>query len=243
LRASTLDIVLPCFNPLSGWEDRIISVFKELCSELPDVKLACILVNDGSVEGIGESEINKIKQSIHYLQYISYQTNRGKGYALREGVKLSSAEIVIYSDVDFPFTTASVIRIWNVLRNDETDIAAGVLNKDYYKNVPAGRRMISKCLQWMTRALLRTRISDTQRGLKGFNEKGKQIFLKTKIDRYLFDLEFIYLASKRESNCRLIPIQVELNEHVTFSKMKTAVLMQESWNFVKLFFRGVFGPE
>ncbi len=199
-----------------------------------------IVVNDGSTSGISEAEIKKIKDAIFFFKYIHYSENKGKGYALREGVKESDADIIIYTDVDFPYTLDSFLMIWKSLSMGKSDIAAGILNNEYYKQVPAGRRFISRLLRTLTSGFLRTRISDTQRGLKGFNTKGKNLFQQTKINRYLFDLEFIYLASQKKSNVVLNAVEVELNKHVKFSKMKPGVLLKEGFNFMRIFLRSLF---
>lgn len=238
---STLDIVLPCYNPQPGWEEKIITVFKELCTRLPDIQLSLILVNDGSEKNITEKETDRIKKSIHYFQYISYPENKGKGFALREGVRHTQADIVIYTDIDFPYTTDSILRIWQPLAAGDTDIAAGVSDASYYAAAPYRRKLISKMLRFLSTVFLRLKISDTQRGLKGFNTRGKVLFLQTTINRYLFDLEFIYLASKKKHHLSLRAVPVELKEGVVFSKMKPATLAAEGLNFLKLFFRSILG--
>lgn len=239
--ATTLDIILPCYNPLPGWDEKIISAFKEICKQLPSTQIRIILVNDGSVSGITDPDISKIKNAIHFINYLSYPENKGKGFALRRGVADSTAEIIIYTDVDFPYTTESIVKLWEILSVGNADIAAGVADKNYYEKVPAARKLISRCLYFLTKYVLRLKVSDTQRGLKGFNEKGKALFLCTNINRYLFDLEFIYLASRKKSKIVLKPVVVQLKENITFSRMKPGILFQEGFNFLKLFFRSILG--
>ena len=75
------------------------------------------------------------------------------------------------------------------------------------------------------------KIYDTQCGLKAFNQKGKNIFLETTINRYLFDLEFVYLASNAE-DIKIIPVNVQLKPGVVFSKMNFKVLRSELMSFI-----------
>ena len=102
--------------------------------------------------------------------------------------------------------------------------------------MPPGRKFISKILRTGSKNILRLKISDTQCGLKGFNKKGKNIFLKTTIDRYLFDLEFIFLVS-RQKEVSMIPVEIELRENIQFSSMRTGILLSEGFNFLKIFFK------
>ena len=95
--------------------------------------------------------------------------------------------------------------------------------------------MVSKILQRFIKILFPSLpVSDTQCGLKGMNEKGKNIFLQTKINRYLFDLEFILYSSKNHLKIRAIP--VELREGIVFGRMNYKILLHESknlWNILR----------
>ena len=193
------------------------------------------MVNDGT-STISLTDIQKLKDIIPQFVNISYDVNKGKGYALREGIKTSNADVCIYTDIDFPYTTDSFIKIWDQIVKGKTDIAVGVKDKSYYKHVPAGRKFISKILRTGSKNILRLKISDTQCGLKGFNKKGKDIFLKTTINRYLFDLEFIFLVS-RQKEVSMVPVEIELKENVQFSSMRTGILLSEGFNFLKIFFK------
>lgn len=239
MTASTLDIVLPCYNPSPGWEDQVIESFKDICSRLPHIKIGLIIVNDGSVRNVTEETIHTIKNAIPIFAYLNFSHNMGKGYALRKGISLSTAEICIYTDIDFPYTTESVVEIFNALYSNSCTVAAGIKDSSYYAHVPPVRRSISKILRWCIRFFLRIRITDTQCGLKGFTEEAKKIFLRTTINRYLFDLEFIFLAS-RMKNTVLKPIEIHLREGVEFTSMPLKLLLREAGNFMKIFLRSIF---
>lgn len=235
----TTDIVLPCYQPHPGWDEKILADFDALANLLKGAELRLILVNDGSRQGVTDEEVHHIRKMLPSALYIFYADNKGKGFALREGVKNSDAEICIYTDVDFPYTPESIRDIWNVLHEGRADIAAGVKSKAYYKQVPFFRKYISRLLRFASRMLLGLKLSDTQCGLKGFNTKGRELFLATTINRYLFDLEFIFLASRR-NDIRLQPVEVTLKENVQFSAMPPAVLLRESANFAQIVFRRIF---
>ena len=162
----------------------------------------------------------------------------GKGFALRKGAEAARADFVIYTDVDFPYQEESLLRVFATLQAGQCDVVAGVRDAAYYTNVPPARRRISRLLRWMLRTFLRLQITDTQCGLKGFNRKGKALFLTTTINRFLFDLEFIFLASN-DSDIRLCPAEVELKPDIVFSKVNPKVLLNEAFNFMRIFFRGI----
>lgn len=236
---STLDIILPCYNPSKNWEHKVVESYNAISQLLPGIKIGVILVNDGSSRNTGVESIDVLQKSIPHFQYITYTQNKGKGHALRMGVTHATAELMIYTDIDFPYTSQSFIEVFEVMSNSSCDIAAGVKSRNYYTGIPKARKYISLFLRFCSTRFLRLKISDTQCGLKGFNAKGKTIFLSTTINRYLFDLEFIYMAS-RGKQIHLRPVEVTLREGVIFSKVPFTILLTEAGNFLKIFLRSIF---
>ena len=232
-----LDLILPCFNPLPGWENTVIRSFNNFKGQLKGFdETTLILINDGSTKGVEDGQINKIRQKIAPCSLVYYRNrlNRGKGHAVREGMQRSRGDLAVYTDIDFPYTTKSMVRLVNLLQTEAADIAAGVRDETYYAQIPPMRKRISKWLRVALRTFLRLEITDTQCGLKGFNSKGRNLFLQTRIDRFLFDMEFIFLASNDES-VSLAPCEVELKPDVVFSKVNWAILLRESINFMGIF--------
>lgn len=230
-----LSIVLPCYNPPEDWADHVTGSYLALSREL-GLYPRLIIVNDGSTAPV-EAAIKAISGSISDLIYIHAQKNKGKGAALREGVAQASSEFVIYTDIDFPYSTKSVMDIYNALQDGRTDIAVGIKDKSYYQFLPPYRRFISKALRKGIQFFFRLPVNDTQCGLKGFNRQGRSVFLRTTIDRYLFDLEFIYLASRKNSDLSVRPVEVQLRPNVIFRAMNMQILLEESKNFFRILMR------
>jgi glycosyltransferase involved in cell wall biosynthesis len=226
-----LDLVLPCYNPQPGWVDRVVEGHRSLSGRI-GFSPGLVLVNDGSRRGVGQAELDALRSALPGLRVEAYSPNRGKGYALRRGVALSQAEYVLYTDIDFPYVVDSMVAVWQALQGG-ADVAVGVKDAAYYRGVPPLRRFISRLLRALSGLLLRMPISDTQCGLKGFNRAGREVFLSTRIERYLFDLEFLYLAFRRPG-LRVQAVPVSLREGVVFSPMRFSVLLQEAGNFARV---------
>ena len=234
-----LDIVLPCYNPLPGWEDRVIQNYHRLQSLLSDTQIRIILVNDGSSTGISADSYEKLVADISEMEWVDVDENQGKGHALREGIAKSVQPYCIFTDIDFPYTDHSLLSIYESLKEDLNDVAIGIKSKGYYTKLPPFRVKVSRFLRWLARNFLRISITDTQCGLKGFNNRGREIFLKTSINRYLADLEFIYLVD-RHSQLKMKPIEVQLREGVEFSSVNVKILLKEGVNFLKVWRRNLF---
>lgn len=82
----------------------------------------------------------------------------------------------------------------------------------------------------------RLKVKDTQSGLKGFNQRGKQIFLKTQIAAFLFDMEFLVLASN-DVTIKVDWIYLQVRDGVHFSGMKLKTIITELINFIRIWVR------
>lgn len=227
-----LHIVVPCYNPFEGWEVQLAQHFKNIQSLLPQYAVEAVLVNDASQNGIAQEQIEYLKKELPRFSYITYEQNQGKGYALRQGVQSLNDGLILYTDIDFPYEYDSMLKILESIEAGN-DIAVGTRDDGYYENTPVKRKWISKIVRFVFRTVFRLPITDTQCGLKGFNQKGKQVFLKTTINRFLFDMEFIALASKNKG-VKMEPVHVELRKNVVFSSMNLKILTSEFWNFIKI---------
>ena len=192
-----------------------------------------LLVNDGSNRNL-TNEINQLQGSYPIILFENLE-NLGKGYSIRSAASASSADYIIFTDVDFPYTTDSLVKLFHTLDKDRCHVALGIRDKNYYMEIPNSRKRISKTLKVLNKKLMNLITSDTQCGLKGMTQTGKKVLMLTKQNRYLIDLEFIKLLSKRNDlGTELITVQ--LREGVTFSKVPAKKILNEGIAYFKVLF-------
>lgn len=230
----TLTIVLPCYNPSQGWESNVLEEYRLLKAVLPLEHIQLIIMNDGSTVNVSVESISLF--ATEGVVFIQRDVNYGKGFTLREGVQQALADKIIYTDIDFPYTHNSFLAVYNALK--QADVAIGVRSEAYYANMPKARVYISKTLRFFIRKFLSIPTDDTQCGLKGFNIKGKDVFLQAKINRYLFDLEFVFLSARTQLSIAQVP--VELKSGIVLSKMRGFILLGEGMNFLRILFSSFF---
>lgn len=196
------------------------------------------LVNDGSKSGIRPEDIHLLSEKIAGFAYIDSPVNQGKGGALRDAVRQTTGKWVIYTDADYPYLIANAVEMFHLLSTDAADVVVGVRDEQYYDQLPLGRKIFSLSLKVMNYLFFpQLKVKDTQSGLKGFNQKGKEVFLKTRIPAFLFDMEFLVLASKRP-DIRIQWIYVQAREGIVFSTMRAKTILTELANFASILFSG-----
>lgn len=225
-----IDLVLPVLNPSSDWVEETIGYCDALESSL-NGPFHLIIVNDGSSD---HSLFDQLVSKRAETQVVHLSRNKGKGAALRAGIGKAKGEVILFTDADFPYSIQSMSSVIDAVVKG-SDVVLGYREQDYYASVPWFRKGLSELLRFVLKSVLRFPITDTQCGLKGMNQRGKEIFLQTSIDRFMVDMDFIKRAVKA-TDVSIQAVVVKLRPDVQFSKMGPSVLIREGFNFIRVIF-------
>lgn len=227
-----LDVVLPCYNPPHGFIETLAVRSEELQQAFPDKRCRFIVSNDGSNRNFGNVEQDALMLAIPNIMIVDNKRNAGKGAAVRSGVAVSDAKFTIYTDIDMPYSLESMVDVITSLF-DGHDVVIAVRNSSYYTKLMPLRKLMSHGSQCMNRVFFGTKFTDTQGGLKGLSPRARGIMMRTKINDFLFDTEFVVLASKANA-ISIINVESNLRDEIVMSKMSTKVLVRELKNFFKI---------
>lgn len=230
----TVDIVCPCFNPPAEIIEHVSLTLGTLRKMFPQTRLHLIVVNDGSTRNFDNEKQKRFLSVIEDSEILNLE-HGGKGCAVRGGMAHSKSRLTIYTDIDMPYSLESMAEVINRVMTG-TDVVIAIRNHSYYSNLSLMRKMMSYGSKWLNRLCLHTRFCDTQGGLKGFSAKAKKVMLKTTINDFLFDTEFVMLAS-RDKTMKIEEVQTSLRNGIVMSRMSTKVLMRELKNFFKISYR------
>jgi len=234
-----LEIVQPVFNPRDNWAEKYITHYQELQALFSNVNFRIIFVNDGSTKNFDDKIIQTLQEKIKDIKIVSYPENKGKGFAVRAGVAETTAPFVLYTDYDFPYEMICLRKAYDKLKTN-SDIVVGIRNEAYYTHLALKRKLVSKACNFLNKVFLKIPHTDTQSGLKGFSEKGKALMLKTTINQFLFDTEFVCMAYQNK-NVKVTTIDVELREGVKFTRMSSKTILHETMNFASILIRSSLG--
>ena len=170
-----------------------------------------IVVNDGSKDDT-RNVINRISSCDEAIRLISYSTNMGKGYAIKQGVLRSRGKYVIFMDGDGEISSEVLSKYLEQM--DSADIViASKYHPQSIVRVPASRKFFSKCFHLFVKVMLGIKASDTQVGLKAGNgETFRKIFQRVMVKRYAFDAEMLAVAGILGARVVELPVKIELDK-------------------------------
>ena len=225
-----LTVLLPLHRPGPEWDSHIADAIRGLRERFPEEKydLHFFLTNDGAPLELYPREcLEKLEVAARgRFHFLPYEVNRGKGYSLRHLCTLSDSEYTVYTDGDFPFGWEPVARAFELLLSG-ADVVMGRRTREYARALTPMRKILSGGVKFLNRLLLGIprAYQETQSGLKGFNAKGRELFLRTTVETFLFDTEFILLACREKLNISVLDIAIRPGIHL--SAMGLRVMFRE----------------
>lgn len=206
-----LSVVIPAYNEEKKISLDIEAVFNYFQESKINGEL--IIVNDGS-----KDETYKVacsfKDKYKTLKVITYDKNRGKGFATKTGMLEAQGEYILLSDsgicVPYKFTEEGIR-----LLKEGNDIAIGSRRGDPNKikivrQQPLYRKIGSKLFQILiqTIQLIPPGIEDTQCGFKLFKkEVAHDIFNRLITEKFMWDIEVLRISVKKKY--KVVPFPVE----------------------------------
>ena len=137
-------ILIPAYEP----DEKLINLLKTI-----DKNYAIIVVNDGSDNNY-KSIFDEAKK---YAHVISYKENKGKGYALKEGLKYIKDNyndyIVATMDCDGQHKITDAIKLCDYVCNHKDTIALG--KREWDKTTPLKSRIGNTITRIKTRTIIR----------------------------------------------------------------------------------------
>lgn len=213
-----LSIIIPAYNE----EALIVSTLESLRSYMMarSEQYEIIVVDDGSQDKTVTLIQEWQKKNDTALQLFINQRNMGKGFSIRRGVMESSGQCVIFIDADLPYELQAIDDFLKALKSGY-DLAVGsrVLPGSEVRGVPAYRYIAGQIFSLMVQAVLFSGLPDTQCGFKSFkSEAAREIFRRTSINGFGFDVEMLFVA--RKLKFAIQPVPVHMIEHRQRSRVR-----------------------
>ncbi len=205
-----ISIVIPAFEESRKIARDIEKAAEFLCSN--NLEGEIIVVDDRSGDDtVQVAESAKVPPSVT-LKVLSYQPHRGKGYAVRTGMKASTGDYAMFADSGLCVPYEDALRGLELLKNDACDIAHGsrkMRGCHIEKPQSVYRRICSKMFHWFVIHDMKVPadFTDTQCGFKIYKgDVARHLYGESITDGFTFDIEIIMRAQKEGYRIKEFPI-------------------------------------
>lgn len=213
-----LSIILPFYNN-KALSLRNIGILDKFLRQT-GITYEIILVDDGSAAPEAPDE-HDLAPSV---KLIRSSHNKGKGFAVKQGMLAARGECRIYTDIDLPYDLAAIPYAYDLVVNKKFNFVAGdrTLNHSQFKvELPFLRRIASKIFSKIVTLFVVGGINDSQCGFKAFSGKlSDGLFRILTIDRFGFDVEIYYILLKYNILIKRIPVRLL---HADVSSVRVAL--------------------
>jgi dolichol-phosphate mannosyltransferase len=113
-----LSIIIPVFN-----EEEYIKKILEKIKKIENIKKEIIVINDGSQDNTSNILENECRELVDEI--INNETNRGKGYACRLGIKKAKGDIILIQDADLEYNPENYYDLIEPILKKKTKVVYG----------------------------------------------------------------------------------------------------------------------
>lgn len=223
-----LSIIIPAYNEDERIENSLSTILNYLSKTGLNAEL--IVVDDGSSDKTAAVAEDICSGSPEIpSRVIRYEENRGKGFAVKTGLMAATADIALFSDADLSTPIEEAEKLIAPIRNGEYDVTFGsrALDRSLIgTHQPWRREQGGKVFNLVVRLMTGMPFWDTQCGFKAFDlTKFRPLLDVMKIDRFGFDVEFLYVAKLRGLRLKEIPVRWDNDERSKVSVIRDSIRM------------------
>lgn len=229
-----LSIVIPAYNEGERIYENLLEMSKLLSSFVTDYEM--IVVNDGSKDNT-EGEIRRASETVKNIVSAGYQMNRGKGGAIKEGVKCATGDYIAFLDADMDL---SPMHLKDFLAKMEETSATAVIgskmHKDSKVNYPLPRKIMSLGYFLLLKMLFRLNIKDTQTGVKLFEADAlKKVMRQVSTDGFAYDIEILALICANGGTIVEMPIELIFQRTNGWGRIRLSDVMEVAQDTMKIY--------
>lgn len=248
-----LSVVIPAYNEEKRIPETLVDVLRYLSRQ--GYRSEVLVVDDGSHDRTRDV-VRAASERFHpapasgpqRCELIEYpdRKNRGKGYAVRTGMRAAHGRYRLFMDADNSTTIDHVEQFFPYFQEERYDIVIGsrdVEGAQIAVHQAWVKEFAGNLGNVVVRMLVLPGIYDTQAGFKMFTAKCvDDIFPRLTIDRWGFDIEILAVARHRGYRIKEAPITWVNDPQSLVTGRAYLEVLGEVLKIRKNLWRGVYGP-
>lgn len=222
-----LSLVIPTYNE----EERLprtLARLEEFALET-SIDLHIVVSDDGSTdETVRVAREHSSRNGPHFQVEVAQNPHRGKGAAVREGMRLVDAQVVGCFDADLSPGTDAVEKLYrSLLEGGDMVIASRAVPGSVIEVHPAWyRELAGRVFNFLLRNLADIPFRDTQCGLKLWKAPvAAEIFRHQRLDGFAFDAELVVLAARLGFEVKEVPVTWSHHDGSKLSMLRDSIRM------------------
>lgn len=221
-----LSVVVPAYKKAKTIRRDLVTIDKVLTKGLPEgLEHEIICVEDGQLDNT-RFEVRKIVSK--NIKLVTYKKNKGKGYAVRRGMRNARGDYVSFLDAGAEISPKGIMMLMAHMDWYDADIVVGSKKHPASKvNYPFKRKIFSWGYHFGVKILFGLKLDDTQSGIKIFRRYViDKILDRLLVKRYAMDIEMLTVANYcGYGKIYEAPIEVHFDASTTAVSWKTAFHM------------------
>ena len=211
LQTPFVTLLIPAYNETARL-GRTLEQVLDYLSEQPYTS-ELLVVDDGSTDGTAQLAEKCFAGYSGRVatRVLSYQPNRGKGYAVRQGLLAAQGTIAVFSDADLSTPIAELPHLLDPIMLGDCDVVFGSRALDSSLigvRQPPLRELSGRFFNLIMRLATGMPFWDTQCGFKAFRlDVCRPVVEGAILDRFGFDVELLYLAHHAGLRLREQPVR------------------------------------
>jgi dolichyl-phosphate beta-glucosyltransferase len=203
-----LSLIIPAFNESQRIGLTLQRVHQFLAARPASFEI--IVVDDGSTDNT-VALVTALAGELPGLRVLCSPVNRGKGHAVRLGMRAARGRIRVFSDADGSTPIDELEPLLQALAAG-ADIAIGsryLAASRVTRPQPWCRRVWSRVVNRVVQRVLLPGVADTHCGFKAFTAAAAHTFAACTVDGWSFDLEVLARARTQGLRIQEVPVRWE----------------------------------
>jgi dolichyl-phosphate beta-glucosyltransferase len=208
--APELSIIIPAYNEEKRL-GRALARIREYFASQPvgTSGIEILVVDDGSTDGTARL-VQDWARELPFLRLVSNGENRGKGYSVRHGMLEARGRISLFTDADLSSPIEESVKLFAAIdAGNDLAIGSRALDRSLISvHQSKFREAAGIIFNGIMRVFTGLSFHDTQCGFKAFvREPCRIIFEQQRIERFGFDPEILFLASRHGLRSAEVPVR------------------------------------